>query len=221
MWDIAIDKALHSGARRFHLQVQFQSPRARVVLLGPSGAGKSLTLKAIAGLLAPDAGHVRVAGETLLNTATGLDLPPQARRMGYVFQDYALFPHLTVQQNVAFGLHHGWRNPLRHAASQMVQQWLDTMQLHALAQHKPHQLSGGQRQRVALARALVAQPRALLLDEPFAALDPDLRTILRDELDLLQQRLQIPMLLITHDAEDARVLGEQVIRLQEGRVQHG
>ncbi len=217
-WDIAVRKTMGSDQRRFELDVQFQSGSERVVLLGPSGAGKSLTLKAIAGLLRPDAGHVRVAGATLFDAGSRTDVPTQQRRMGYVFQDYALFPHLSVRQNIGFSLHHGWHNPGRHARHALVEQWLHTMQLEALAQQMPAQLSGGQRQRVALARALVAQPRALLLDEPFSALDPELRSTLRNELLALQQRLHFSVLLITHDAEDARVLGEQVFRLEAGRV---
>ena len=214
-WDLAIQAQLGS----FALNVQLQSPAQRVVLLGGSGSGKTLTLRALAGLLPQARGRIQVAGDTLLDTAAGVNVPAQARHMGYVFQDYALFPHLTVRQNVAFSLQKGWRNPSRKHHNAAVDQWLDTMGLNALEDRLPAQLSGGQRQRVALARALVAQPKALLLDEPFSALDVDLRTSLRAELLQLQQRLHIPMLLITHDAEDARVLAQEVFRMQEGRVQ--
>lgn len=216
--DLAVDKLLQTGSHRFHLQMQIQSPSRRMVLLGGSGSGKTLTIRSIAGLLRPDRGHVRVAGNTLFDSAVGIDLPPQQRNMGYLFQDYALFPHLNVRQNVAFGLRHGWRNPSPRRAPQVVEDWLDTLGLQPMARLMPHALSGGQRQRVALARALVTHPHALLLDEPFSALDPALRQALRLELDELQRRLQVPMVLITHDLEDARVLGEHVIHLQQGRV---
>ena len=218
MFDIAIDKVLHSGERRFHLQLQWRSEHRRVVLLGNSGAGKTLALKAIAGLLQPDAGHVRVAGRTLFDAAQGINLTPQQRHVGYVSQDYALFPHLTVRQNIGFGLQRGWRNPRPRARQPEVDQWLEALHIDPLAEQMPHQLSGGQRQRVALARALAAQPGALLLDEPFSALDPALRQTLRDELNGLQQRLQLPVVLITHDPEDARQLGDHIIHLQDGRV---
>ncbi len=218
VFDLAVDKVLQSRQHRFALRVRLQSPSRRVVLLGDSGAGKSMTLRAVAGLLRPDAGHVRVSGRTLFDSARKVHLPAQARRMGYVFQDYALFPHLSVRQNVAFGLRRGWRNPSARARWPEVEHWLDMLGLMPLAHQLPDALSGGQRQRVALARTLVAQPDALLLDEPFSALDPSRRAALRDELDALQQRLQLPMLLITHDADDAAQLGEHVFRLREGEV---
>ena len=132
--------------------------------------------------------------------------------------DYALFPHLTVRQNVAFPLLRGWRNPGRDAAQADVDHWLASFGLEPVAHHYPEQLSGGQRQRAALARALVTKPAALLLDEPFAALDSRLRARLRDELADLQSALAVPMLLITHDDEDVRVLAQDVVHLEQGRV---
>ena len=166
VWDFTLTKRLQHQERRFDLQVQCTSRAQRLVLFGPSGAGKTQTLKMLAGLVRPDRGHVRVAGATVFDSSAHLDLPPQARRLAYVFQDYALFPHLTVRQNIAFALHTGWRNPSRTAANAAVDRWLEAFGLQALEQHYPHQLSGGQKQRTALARALVGQPRALLLDEP-------------------------------------------------------
>ncbi len=216
--DLDIRKTLRTGKRSFQLDVRVQSDSGRIVLMGPSGSGKSLTLKAIAGLMRPDAGHVRVAGHTLFDAAARIDLSPQARRTAYVFQDYALFPHLTVRQNIAFPLLGGWLNPrpnLQHAA---VDYWLEALQLTEVAQQRPESLSGGQRQRTALARALVVEPRMLLLDEPFAAVDPVLRVEMRSELDALQRRLQVPMLLITHDPDDAAAFGEHVFTVQDGCV---
>lgn len=216
--DLDIRKTLYSGRRRFDLHVRFTSDSRRIVIYGPSGAGKSLTLKAIAGLLRPDSGHVRLDGCTLYDAATGVDLAPQARKVAYLFQDYALFPHLSVRQNIGFGLAHGWFNPRRTARHRTVDYWLDAFHLDALAHQRPDELSGGQRQRTALARALVAHPRALLLDEPFSALDPDLRVHMRAELDELQRRLDVPMVLITHDPQDVAVFGEHVLHLHGGSI---
>jgi molybdate transport system ATP-binding protein len=217
--DIDIRKTMRSAKSSFELCTRFSSGSERIVILGPSGAGKSLMLKAIAGLLTPDAGHIRMGGVTLFERSAGINLAAQKRQVGYLFQDYALFPHLNVRQNVAFGLARGWFNPRlsRHHAA--LDYWLDAFELRALAHQFPDELSGGQRQRTALARALVAQPRALLLDEPFAALDPALRAAMRAELDAVQRRLKVPMVLITHDPEDAAVLGEHVIELRNGMVQ--
>ena len=221
IWDFALDKTLQQDSRRFELAVRCRSDARRLVLFGPSGAGKTLTLKMIAGLLQPDSGHVRVAGTTVYDSARGIDLTPQARQLAYVFQDYALFPHLTVRQNVAFALRTGWRNPQRQETDDAVERWLRSFSLLPLAQHYPRQLSGGQKQRTALARALVVGPRALLLDEPFAALDRSLRQHLRDELATLQAELDIPMLLITHDDEDIARMADEVMTIAEGRVVSG
>ncbi|MES2741639.1 MAG: ATP-binding cassette domain-containing protein [Pseudomonadota bacterium] len=216
--ELDIQVTLRAGARAFDLRVQWHSASRRIVMYGPSGAGKSVTLKAIAGLLTPASGHIRLAGRTLFDRAGGVDLAPQARRVAYLFQDYALFPHLTVRQNVAFGLARGWRNPGRAATAPALEHWLQVFGLAELAHHMPAQLSGGQRQRTALARALVCEPDALLLDEPFAALDPVLRASMRAELDALQRRLNVPMILITHDPGDAALLGEHVLHLRAGRI---
>lgn len=220
-FDIDIRKTLRSGQRSFHLDAQLRSDSSRIVIIGPSGSGKSLTLKAIAGLIEPDSGHIRVGGNTLFDAKSGIDLAAQARNVAYLFQDYALFPHLNVRQNVGFGLARGWFNPRSSASHAAVDYWLDAFRLTAVAHQFPCELSGGQRQRVALARALVSRPQALLLDEPFAALDPALRVIMRSELDALQRRLQVPMILITHDPEDARVFGDQVLQLREGAIESG
>jgi molybdate transport system ATP-binding protein len=217
-WHVALRKRLHHGSSRFDLDVHFRCAEARVVLYGPSGAGKTQALRMIAGISTPDAGQVRVAGRLLYDHAQGLALSPQARRLACVFQDYALFPHLTVRQNIAFARQRGWRNPGRQVHDPQVDGWIERFHLQGVADHHPHQLSGGQRQRTALARALVNDPTALLLDEPFAALDKRLRQQLREELRELQQALRIPMLLITHDDDDVRCLAERVVHLDAGRV---
>lgn len=218
-FDIDLQKTLKSAKRSFRLQVRFQSDSQRLVILGPSGSGKSLLLKAIAGLMRPDRGHIRLDGTPLFDRAAKLDLPTQARQIAYLFQDYALFPHLNVRQNIGFGLSRGLLNPRASLQHEAVDYWLDAFELRPVADQLPDELSGGQRQRTALARALIAKPKALLLDEPFSALDPQLRTHMRRELDDLQRRLQVPMLLITHDPEDAEVFGDQVLHLRDGMIE--
>ena len=217
-WDVRIAKTMGANGHRFQLDVAFSSDAERLVLFGSSGAGKSLTLQAMAGLLRPDAGRVAIGGMALFDSAAGIDVAAGERRLGYVFQEYALFPHLTVRQNVAFGLARGWRNPGRDPVDPAVERWLETLELGALGRRFPDQLSGGQRQRTALARALVGEPRALLLDEPFAALDSGLRERLRTELGELQLRLAIPIMLITHDPADVAAFAGEVIALDGGRV---
>ena len=218
IWDVELRRVLVHDDVRFHVDARFTSDAARLVLYGPSGAGKTQTLKMIAGIAKPDSGRVAVAGRALYDSDSGLCLSPQERRLGYVFQDYALFPHLTVRQNIAFGLCRGLLNPARSFADPKVARWIDAFHLERVAGHFPHQLSGGQRQRTALARALVNDPTALLLDEPFAALDTALRERLRSELKDLQQQIRIPIVLITHDDEDVRDLAEAVVHMKAGRV---
>ncbi|HSB25021.1 MAG TPA: ATP-binding cassette domain-containing protein [Burkholderiaceae bacterium] len=218
IWDVELRRTLVHDRARFELDVRFASDASRLVLYGPSGAGKTQTLKMIAGIARPDSGRVAVAGRAMYDSASRLFMSPQQRRLGYVFQDYALFPHLTVRQNIAFGLQQGLLNPSRSFVAAAVERWVGAFHLESVIRHYPHQLSGGQRQRTALARALVNEPAALLLDEPFAALDRRLRERLRDELKDLQEQLHVPMLLITHDDEDLRMLAQQVVHLHAGRV---
>ncbi len=189
-----------------------------MVLYGPSGSGKSMTLRAIAGLLTPDGGRIVVNRHVLFDSAVGVNLAPQVRKVGYLFQDYALFPHLTVAQNVAFGMRSGILNPRRSSMPEAAARWIDVFELGAVAAHYPSQISGGQKQRVALARALAAAPDILLLDEPFSALDPPLRVRMRNELAALQSRLDLQMLIITHDPADVEVLGEHVLEIRDGRI---
>ncbi|MGV7209958.1 ATP-binding cassette domain-containing protein [Oxalobacteraceae bacterium A2-2] len=216
--DIDIRKTLRSGKRVFTLEARLSSNSQRVVIHGPSGAGKSQLLRAVAGLVRPDAGRIVLAGRCLYDGARRVDLPARRREVGYLFQDYALFPHLNVRQNIAFGLRRGWFNPPARVDDERVAYWLEALELGQVAHQLPDQLSGGQRQRTALARALAANPRALLLDEPFAALDPALRARMRHELDALQRRLAIPMLLITHDPEDVQAFGDHVLRMEDGKI---
>ncbi|MDR6379539.1 ATP-binding cassette domain-containing protein [Paraburkholderia strydomiana] len=216
--EVDIHKTFVSAERRFALDVAFTATTQRVVLFGPSGAGKSLTLQAIAGLLRPDEGKITLHGNALFDSKLNVDLKPQARKVAYLFQDYALFPHLNVRQNIGFGLQRGWFNPRARSSHAQIDYWLDALELRGVAGNYPAQLSGGQKQRVALARALVAQPQLLLLDEPFSALDSTLRQRMRLELSDLQTRLDIPMVLITHDPDDVAAFGDQVVQISDGRV---
>ncbi len=189
-------------------------PESIIVLFGPSGAGKSMTLGAIAGFIPLDAGRIVVDGRVLLDSAKGIDLPPQQRRIGLVRQDLALFPHLTVEQNIAYGL---FREPA-HTVRERTDNLLCLMHLDGLGARHPGELSGGQQQRVALARALAPQPNLLLLDEPFSALDAPTRIALRHELCELQRELKVPMLFVTHDLGEAYFLADQLVVMDTGKI---
>jgi molybdate transport system ATP-binding protein len=182
------------------------------VLLGPSGSGKTTVLRALAGLERPDAGSIVFRGETWFAAADGICLSPQKRDVSFHFQEYALFPHLTVAQNVGYGLHD------KPAAdrTKTVSQLLDHFQIGDLSGRYPHQISGGQQQRVALARALARRPRLLLLDEPLSALDTDLRHELRPRLREWLAAFAIPVILVTHDRAEAATLADQVVVMEDG-----
>ncbi len=215
--DLHVQTTLHSPGRSFVLDARFVSQTARTALIGASGSGKSTVLMAIAGLAPQVRGHVRVAGRALLDTANGIDLPARERQVGLVFQDYALFPHLTVEQNLAFGLCRHGKRP-GEAEQARIDALVQQFDLQALRRALPRYLSGGQRQRVALARALAPQPQLLLLDEPLSALDTQLRIRLRAELAEMLERVQVPTLLVTHDPSDVEALAQSVVEIDAGRV---
>lgn len=206
----------------FHLSVDFSVPLNLTVLFGFSGAGKSLTLRSLAGLLHPEHGYISIDGQVLFDSASGIDLPPQERRVGYVPQHYALFPHLTISENILFALPRQahWPGGRKIYTSQKarVNELLTALELEGLERRYPATLSGGQQQRVALARALMAEPRLLLLDEPFNALDVSVRERLRDTLKRFQRHFAVPILLVTHDHTEVQQLADQVVVLQQGQV---
>jgi molybdate transport system ATP-binding protein len=217
MIDVALKLSVSDGRRRFDLDAVFAADVPVVALYGASGAGKSLTLQAMAGLLRCEQGHVRVGDRTLYDAVRGIDMPARSRNLGYVFQQYALFPHLSVKDNVAFGLT-SWRRRLTRDESARVDELMDGFGLLPLARSRPHTLSGGQQQRVALARALACNPAALLLDEPFTALNPALRQQLRDELAAARAHWGIPMVLVTHDMDDVVALAHKAFLFDDGKV---
>jgi molybdate transport system ATP-binding protein len=197
---------LSHALRSFRLELALEVEAKPVALVGPSGAGKSTVLRVIAGLLRPDSGTISVGGHAWFDSQLGIDLPPDRRSVGLMFQEYALFPHLTVERNIGFG------------GRARVGELLDAFGLTALADARPGDLSGGERQRVALARALARDPKVLLLDEPLGALDAHTRTRVRTELQQLLRELRLPTLIVTHDFEDAAALANRVGVIREGRL---
>lgn len=213
--DLDVRKTLRTAGRVFEFDVQLQTDAQRIVLMGPSGIGKTMVLQAIAGLIRPDAGHIRLGGEVLFDSVARINLTPQKRRVGYLFQNYALLPHLTALSNVGFGLRRGAWGFLSRAQKELAMQWLERFQLGHLAGQYPHTLSGGQQQRLALARLAILQPRVLLLDEPFSALDPTLRQSMREEVVQMIDKLGIPLIMVSHDDEDRIALNAEVVRLEQ------
>ena len=210
---LRVEAATRLGA--FALDVALEAPDARcLALAGPSGAGKSSVLRIAAGLLRPDSGRVSCGEQTWLDTARGIDVVPERRRCGYVFQDYALFPHLTARQNVAYPLRDATRYDRRRRASEL----LDRFGVAHLADTRPRTMSGGERQRVALARALARPPAALLLDEPLSALDSRTRASASRELAAVLRETGVPALLVTHEFTEAALLGDRVGVIDGGKV---
>jgi len=200
--ELTVDHPLRS----FRLSVTEALGRETLALVGPSGAGKSSVLRVIAGLLRPERGRIALGSHAWLDTKAGIDLAPERRSVGLVFQEYALFPHLDVRRNVAFG------------GRERVDELLERFRISHLAQARPADLSGGERQRVALARALARDPAVLLLDEPLSALDAHTRNVVRGELAELLAELKLPTVLVTHDFDDAAALADRVGVIVDGQI---
>ena len=208
---LSVDIRKDLGA--FRLDVRFGAEDGVTCLLGASGCGKSMTLKCIAGIERPDEGRIELDGRVLFDSERKIDLPPQQRRVGYLFQNYALFPNMTVRQNVLCGL---CRERDREEKERRLRDMLRMLRLEGLENHRPHQLSGGQQQRVALARILVSEPRLLLLDEPFSALDGHLRDALKIELRDLLVRFGGSVLMVTHDRTEAYNMATRIAVMDKG-----
>lgn len=212
MIELAVRKSLLSanGPMELDIELQIQSGEL-VVISGPSGSGKTSLLRMIAGLMQPEQGWIRTDQEVWLDTERQIQLPPQKRHIGMVFQDYALFPHFTVQQNLQYALP-------RQAAPDRLQELIEVMDLYQLLDRRPVTLSGGQQQRVALARALVRGPSLLLLDEPLSALDPELRRQLQIYILELHRRLSLTTILVSHDQQEIDRMADRVLALEKGTL---
>lgn len=207
---------LHHPLPRFSIALELDVPPGVTVLLGPNGTGKSSLLRLLAGLSQPATGRIELAGKVLLDSNRRLTLPPEQRRIGMIFQDLALFPHLDVQENIGFGLRmHGVKLADR---GKKIDQLLKKLEIGHLAARHIRGLSGGEKQKVALARTLAVEPQLLLLDEPTAALDPTARNEIRHWLRNILTKLQIPTILVTHDIEDVAFFRKQIAVMEEGRI---
>ena len=204
-----LQKRFVAGQREFHLDVEYALTRGGVLgILGPSGSGKTTLLRCLAGLERPDGGFIRHDEAFWYDGSRSLFLPPQKRRVGLVFQDYALFPHLTVLGNLLYAFHD------RSRALEL----LDLVHLADHAHHFPRELSGGQKQRTALARALIRQPDLLLLDEPLSALDEELRESLGEEIRRVQAQTQVTTVLVSHSRREVDLLSTEVMELRDGKI---
>ena len=209
-----ITKTFPSGERPFSLDVDFSAAPGFTILFGESGSGKTTLLNCIAGLATPDAGRIAFGERVTFDASRNVNVPVAKRGVGYVLQDLALFPHLTVEQNTEYGLARLPRSERKQRAVEMLQQF----RIDHLRQRRPAEISGGERQRVALARSLVTDPRVLLLDEPLAALDAATKAKIIDDLRRWNQEHRIPILYVTHSREEVMALGERVMVLEQGRI---
>jgi molybdate transport system ATP-binding protein len=205
---------LQKKVNGFDLDIEWQIGDELAVLFGFSGAGKSMTLQLIAGLIKADKGQVSLDDIVYFDSSAGTNLPPQKRPFGYVFQDLALFPHMTVLQNILYGAGNLPKNEKLDRAREMIQ----AFKLTGLEERHPYEISGGQKQRVAFARALIRRPKMLLLDEPFSALDRPLRIEMRRFLREVRDSIGIPAVLVTHDFEEAVAISDKIIVYEHGKI---
>ncbi|MDR1359414.1 MAG: ATP-binding cassette domain-containing protein [Deltaproteobacteria bacterium] len=218
MIEVRIEHSFPQNRGGFQLKVDIRAESRRLAFFGPSGSGKTLTLHAMSGLFFPRSGYIRVGDRVLFDSEKGLCLPARKRNIGYLFQDYALFPHLSVRQNIAFPFGYAWNREKRKERDCRVQEMLDCFELTPVADSFPPGISGGQKQRVALARALATRPSILLLDEPFSALDPLLRMRIREQCASLLRLFPTPLVIITHDPEDVLIFADSVALYAQGRA---
>lgn len=214
--NLLVDLAVKLPA--FRLEVAFSTSAEFLVIYGPSGSGKSMTLRSLAGLSNTAKGTISVGGEVWMDTARGVNLPVEKRNVGYLFQDYALFPHLTASENVAFGLRKGLFGKVSREDGEWVSALMEMLELAPHGGKRVGELSGGQRQRVALGRALATRPGLLLLDEPFSALDRELRQRMREDLRRIRKDFDVPAVMVTHDIEDVQALADEMVVMENGRV---
>ncbi len=205
---------LEKAVKGFSLDINWEIGNELAVLFGYSGAGKTMTLQMLSGFVKPDNGFIRLSGTVLHDSAGKINIQPQDRPFGYVFQDLALFPHMTVMKNILYGATGASKKDGMALANCFIREF----KLGGLERRYPHEISGGQKQRVALARALIRQPEALLLDEPFSALDRPLRLEMRHFLKDLMDRFHIPVVLVTHDFEEARAVADKIIIYENGTI---
>jgi molybdate transport system ATP-binding protein len=204
----------------FRLDVEFMAASGVTILFGHSGSGKTTCLRAVAGIVTPDEGRISLDDRLYFDSASGVNLPIQQRRVGFVFQDYVLFPHLTAEQNIAYGIRAGENSGglSKAAKRERARELLALLGIEYAARQYPRELSGGESQRVALARALASEPAIVLLDEPLSAVDAKTRARLLAEIRATQQRTGIPFLYVTHNVAEVVEIGDHVIVLDEGRV---
>jgi molybdate transport system ATP-binding protein len=215
MLNVAIKKQFASNGRAgFALDADFTASQGITVLFGASGSGKTTTLRSIAGMVTPDAGRISLGDSVYFDSATRVNLAMQKRRVGFVFQDYLLFPHLTAAENVAYGA----KAPHDHDRRRQVEEMLKLVGVDYAAGRRPAELSGGEQQRVALARALASDPAILLLDEPLSAVDVTTRSRLLDEIVEVQRKTEIPFLYVTHSPADAVRIGDELLVMAEGHI---
>ncbi len=215
MLSVVIKKRLGDERREaFNLDVSFTVGDGTTILFGHSGSGKTTTLRAIAGVFTPDAGRIVFGGEVYFDAEARINIPVQRRRVGFVFQDYALFPHLTAEQNIAYGMKAEGKREKRERALEM----LALFGIEHTRRRLPVEMSGGEQQRAALARALASDPSIVLLDEPLSAVDSSTRERLLEEIKSAQRRSEIPFLYVTHNRAEAERIGRRIIIFSEGRV---
>lgn len=212
MLEVNVRKTLtDETGREFQLDISFTVGNGFTIITGPSGAGKTSTLQLLAGILRPDSGTIKLDEKWLFNSDLGVDISIQRRRVGFVFQDYALFPHMTAAENVAYGISDGDR-------MKQSLELLETFHIAHTRSRRPHEMSGGEQQRAALARALASEPSLMLLDEPLSAVDVETRSRLLDEIQAAQSSANIPFLYVTHNESEAERLAGTIVRIENGRT---